>query len=180
MVGYTSPTSIGPSGSPHPERARRSRAGRPGAHLAPSSRASQHASGICPRRSSRISGTAGNEREGQVRRPAPLFRDDCLKGERKRTSKLSGTRRYGCPVIFGGSGCADGFPVDIPFTLQWPPIATGRISVFAESRVIRLGRAPRHMAGVRPYLSHQNLGLEPVSPATGHGPHSASGRRRSD
>ena len=63
--------------------------------------------------------------------------------------------------ISGGSGCADRFLVDVPFTLQWPPIATGRISVFAESRVIRLGRAPRHMAGVRPYLSHQNLGLEP-------------------
>ena len=105
VVGYTSPTSIGPSGSPHPERARRSRAGRPGAHLAPSSRASQHASGICPRRSSRISGTAGNEREGQVRRPAPLFREDCLKGAISLRVAVQAVLPSGASVqVFDGDG----------------------------------------------------------------------------
>ena len=79
-------------------------------------------------------------------------------GPRGRKTSCTTQSRFS---ISGGSGCADRFLVDVPFTLQWPPIATGRISVFAESRVIRLGRAPRHMAGVRPYLSHQNLGLEP-------------------
>ena len=26
-------------------------------------------------------------------------------------------------AISGGSVCADGFPVGVPFTLQWPPMA---------------------------------------------------------
>ena len=80
VVGYTS--SIGPSGSPH-QRARRSRAGRPGAHLAPSSRASQHAIlESAPGGPHGSPGRQGNEREGQVRRPAPLFREDCLNHHR--------------------------------------------------------------------------------------------------
>ena len=45
--------------------------------------------------------------------------------------------------ISGGSGCADGFLGGVPFTLQWPPIATGRISVFARAWTTRRDRDAR-------------------------------------
>ena len=30
---------------------------------------------------------------------------------------------FGSHLASGGSGCADGFPVGVPFALQWPPMA---------------------------------------------------------
>ena len=45
---------------------------------------------------------------------APFFAHIDRRGESGSVSDLS---------ISGGSVCADGFLVDVPFTLQWPPMA---------------------------------------------------------